>query len=147
MAAHLSRGLVELRREQFPEAAAWLETALNVAEQPEVQAWRMAVASPLARAWLELGRLVDADALLEPISVEVGRGNVIRTIHLGETKLRRGQFGTAADLAAKALALARQNGERGHEAYSLLFSAECSQAQGKSGAAAELASEALIPIQ
>jgi hypothetical protein len=55
--AHLSDGLVSLRAERFAQAAASLEPALTMSDDPSLKAWRGPVASPLGRSLIELGQI------------------------------------------------------------------------------------------
>jgi tetratricopeptide (TPR) repeat protein len=132
--AHLGRGLVHLRQERFADAAAWLEPVLSFAEKPNLEAWWGAIASPLGRAWVGLGRVADAVALLESVVAHSvssrGSGHVLRTIHLGEAYLAAGRVPNASTIASHALKLAQAHGERGHEAYALLLLGQVAMAQG-----------------
>jgi tetratricopeptide (TPR) repeat protein len=134
LVAHLGRGLVYLRERRFEEAAACLEVALGLSERPVLRAWWGAVGSPLGRAWAALGRPEQAVGLLERVVSHTassrGSGHALRSVHLGEAYLLAGRPDAAMQTARGALDLARSHGERGHEAYALLLTAQLALALG-----------------
>ena len=132
--AYLGRGLVLLREQRFEDAAESLEAAWDLTERPMLHPWWRAVGSPLGRAWAAVGRPEQAVELLERVvshtSSNRGSGHALRSVHLGEAYLLAGRCEDASRIATEALQLARDHGERGHEAYALLLLAELAGAVG-----------------
>jgi tetratricopeptide (TPR) repeat protein len=82
------------------------------------------IACALGTAYSLSGRSSDAIALLEEGAREglaMGRmgGHSLIVVRLGEAYLRAGRLDEAEDAARRALAMAREKTERGHEAYAL----------------------------
>jgi tetratricopeptide (TPR) repeat protein len=82
------------------------------------------IACPLGAAYSLAGRSSDAISLLEEGAREglaMGRmgGHALIVVRLGGAYLRAGRLDEADDAARQALVMAREKGERGHEAYAL----------------------------
>jgi tetratricopeptide (TPR) repeat protein len=135
--AHLGGGLTSLREQRFEEAVAWLEVALRMSESPNLGAWWAAAGSPLGRAWVGLGRVEEAIALLEQVVARTvssrGSGHVLRSLHLAEAYCLAGRADEALHIATDALELAREYGEQGHEAYALLLLGQLATEAGSEG--------------
>ena len=87
------------------------------------------VSSALGYAYALSGRSPEAISLLEeaverPVLPATQEGQSLRTIWLSEAYLLAGREADARTAAQRALGLARQHRERGHEAYSLLLLGE-----------------------
>jgi class 3 adenylate cyclase/tetratricopeptide (TPR) repeat protein len=124
----LGLGLAWLRLGELEQAAATLEQALAESRLAGLPVWQPAIASPLGYAYALAGRTAEAVPLLEQAVREGGApgraGHALRVAHLGEAYLLAGQTDAAASAAARALALARENRDRAHEAYAIRLSAE-----------------------
>ncbi|HMH77270.1 MAG TPA: hypothetical protein VK547_11635, partial [Candidatus Udaeobacter sp.] len=82
------------------------------------------IAAPLGRAFALTGRTEDGLRLLEDAvqraeDMQWGANHALRLMWLGEAHLRTGDESAARRLGARALELARRQGERGHEAHVL----------------------------
>jgi DNA-binding NtrC family response regulator/predicted ATPase len=82
------------------------------------------IACPLGAAYSLTGRSSDAISLLENGArggLAMGRmgGHSLIVVRLGEAYLRAGRLDEADDAARRALLMAREKSERGHEAYAL----------------------------
>ena len=82
------------------------------------------IACPLGAAYSLAGRSSDAISLLEEGAREglaMGRmgGHSLIVVRLGEAYLLAGRLDEADDAARRALQMAREKSERGHEAYAL----------------------------
>jgi tetratricopeptide (TPR) repeat protein len=102
------------------EAVAPLERSLALADE-----WQLEIMWPVARAWLgsayaASGRLSDGLALLQQ-SVEADRPtdalSSLSLVHLGRAYLLADRFEDALSSAMRASTVARDQGERGHEAW------------------------------
>jgi tetratricopeptide (TPR) repeat protein len=87
------------------------------------------VSSTLGYAYALSGRSAEAILLLEeaverPAGVATLEGKSLRSIWLSEAYLLAGREADARAAAQRALGLARQHKERGHEAYTLLLLGE-----------------------
>jgi class 3 adenylate cyclase/tetratricopeptide (TPR) repeat protein len=117
-------GLLQLRRGDFHQTTFTLEHALEVCQGVESPLLTYVVTSALAYAYARSGRSTEAIPLLEeaverPAVTGMLEGKSLRTISLTEAYLRAGREADARAAAQRALGLARQHKERGHEAYTL----------------------------
>ncbi len=127
--AYAGIGTVHVRRGEIGAAIPILERGLELCRAWNLSLWFPRVASSLGEALVLAGRAADAVPLLEraaaqwaAMRVEGGRAPLLTS--LGEAYLLAGRLGDAAGSAAGALALAREHGERGHEAWALRLEAE-----------------------
>ena len=117
-------GRLYLRKGDIERAIPILERGIELSRTWNLGIWFPPVASALGSAYAATGRLADALPLLKE-SVE--RTAAMRLLSaqspaltaLGEAQVLAGRLGEALELARPALALAEQNGERGHEAWAL----------------------------
>ncbi|MBI2158846.1 MAG: AAA family ATPase [Candidatus Rokubacteria bacterium] len=125
--ASLGLGLLHLRRGNAQDAIEVLDRALDHCRSGNLSVWFSAVASPLGYAHALSGRADEAVALLEEAVGETTSrrgGHALRLAHLAEAYLLAGRLEEATSLAARALELARERNELGHEAYALRSVAE-----------------------
>ncbi len=106
-----------------------IEQAMEIANAAGVGAWPMMLDYKRGHLCARAGRVPEGIALLRNSlekfeSVGVGVMNALRTANLGEALLAGGQTGEARAAVDKALALARDQQECGHEAYALRLDAE-----------------------
>ncbi|MGH7772993.1 MAG: tetratricopeptide repeat protein, partial [Candidatus Binatia bacterium] len=121
---HQRMGLLHLRRGDLHQATLTLEHGLEVCRGLDNPLLFHAVSSTLGYAYALSGRSADAIPLLEeaverPILTAVQEAQSLRTIWLSEAYLLAGREADARAAAQRALGLARQHKERGHEAYTL----------------------------
>jgi class 3 adenylate cyclase/tetratricopeptide (TPR) repeat protein len=105
-------------------AAGLLERSLALATR-----WEVTLMAPIARrslGWIyaQSGRVTEGltflrEALDEQEALGLLAFQTLLIAQLGEASLLAGQLGDAGAFASRALALARERGERGHEAYAL----------------------------
>jgi len=116
-------GLLHLRRGDLHEATLTIEHALEVCQGVDTPPLFHAVSSALGYAYVLSGRTVEAIPLLEEAvegpSWGQTEGQSLRTIWLSEGYLLAGREADARVTAQRALGLAGQHKERGHEAYTL----------------------------
>jgi tetratricopeptide (TPR) repeat protein len=118
-------GLLHLRRGDLHQATLTLEHALEICQGADSPPLFHAVSSVLAHAYALSGRSAEATPLLEqaverPVLIGATQeGQSLRTIWLSEAYLLAGREADARAAAHRALGLARQHKERGHEAYTL----------------------------
>ena len=116
-------GHVQLRQGYFQEASLTLEHALKVCQEVDSRPLFHAVSSALGYAYALSGRSAEAIYLLEeaverPVLTGSQEGQSLRGIWLSEAFLLASRIGDAREAVQRALGLARQHKERGHEAYS-----------------------------
>ena len=117
-------GNVCVAKGDFDRAVAVLERGVSrEAGEPRTGAWPF-VASALGAAYTHAGRLVEALPLLEgsverAAAMKLKANQSIRLVRLAEAHVRAGRPESAFPLAAKALDLAQEHHERGHEAHAL----------------------------
>ena len=117
-------GLLHLRRGDLHQATLALERALEVCQGVDSPPLLYAVSSALGYAYALSGRSAEAIHLLEeaverPAATGTVEGKSLRTTSLSEAYLLAGREADARAAAQRALGLARQHKERGHEAYTL----------------------------
>ena len=118
------KGHLHLRRGDLHQATLALKHALEICQGVDSPPLFHAVSSALGYAYALSGRSTEAIPLLEeaverPVTGPNHEGQSLRTIWLSETYLLAGREADARAAAQRALGLARQHKERGHEAYTL----------------------------
>jgi tetratricopeptide (TPR) repeat protein len=116
------KGHLHLRRGDLHQAILTLEHALEVCQGVDSPPLFHTVSSTLGYAYALSGRSAEAIPLLEKGAerpVIVNEGQSLRTIWLSEAYLMAGREADARAAAQRALGLARQHKERGHEAWTL----------------------------
>ena len=122
--AYLAMGLVALRHGELDRAIAALERGLGLCQSANLPFWFPRVGSALGFAYTLTGRVAEGLPLLEQA---VAQGMAIGQMVfqplwvacLAEAYLVSGRREDALVHGERALALARQHKERGHEAYAL----------------------------
>jgi tetratricopeptide (TPR) repeat protein len=113
-------GYIWAARGRADEAIGPLERSLALADE-----WHLEIMGPLARAWLgsvyaASGRMSDGLALLHQ-GLEAyppgSAGYSLALVHLGRAYLLANRFEDALSSAARASAIAREQNERGYEAW------------------------------
>jgi class 3 adenylate cyclase/tetratricopeptide (TPR) repeat protein len=117
-------GHLHLRRGDLHQATLTLEHALEICQGVDSPPLFHAVSSALGYAYALSGRKAEAIPLLEdaverPVIAGSNEGQSLRSIWLSEGYLLAGREADARAAAQRALGLARQHKERGHEAYTL----------------------------
>jgi DNA-binding NtrC family response regulator/tetratricopeptide (TPR) repeat protein len=117
-------GTLHLLQGDVARAIDTLEPALALCRSLIVPVALPLITGALGAAYSLAGRTHDAIALLEEGAREglaIGRlgGHSLLVVRLGEAYLRAGRLDDADQTARRALAMAREKGERGHEAYAL----------------------------
>jgi tetratricopeptide (TPR) repeat protein len=125
MLASWGIGLLSLRQGNLPRALPLLERAVDICQEADIPSWFPWMAPALGTAYTLGGRVADAVPLLtqaieQTIAMEmVGFFQALCSLPLGEAHLLAGRLEEAYALAERTLALAREHGERGHQAYAL----------------------------
>ena len=117
-------GRVHLRRGHLDAGVPALERALDLSTRWSIGLWAPILRSVLGYTYAMQGRLREGIPLLERAveqqeSLRQMTGHAQRMSSLGEAYLMDGRAGAASALGFRALALAREQKERGHEAYAL----------------------------
>ncbi len=117
-------GHLHLRRGDLHQATLALEHALELCQGVDSPPLFHAVSSTLGYAYALSGRSAEAIPLLEeggerPVIAGSNEGQSLRNLRLSEAYLLAGREADARAAAQRALGLARQHKERGHEAYTL----------------------------
>ena len=117
-------GRIHLRRGHLDEAIPALERALELSTRWSIGLWAPILGSVLGYGYALCGRLREGIALLEGAVQQQERikqmtGHALRMASLAEAYLLDGQVAAARALGPRALALAREQKERGNEAYAL----------------------------
>jgi tetratricopeptide (TPR) repeat protein len=124
MIAAWGMGLLSFRHGDLPRALPLLERAVSLCQEADLPSYFPWMAAALGAAYTLAGRVADAVSLLtqamdHAVASEAGRYQALCQLSLGETHLVDCRVEEAYTLAARALALARERQERGHEAYAL----------------------------
>jgi class 3 adenylate cyclase/tetratricopeptide (TPR) repeat protein len=139
--AYLGAGYLHLRKGDFHRAIAALERALALGQLSQIPVAFAYGASYLGYALTLVGRVDEALPLLErtteeSISTRFVARHSLRLAYLGEAYHLAGRIDDAAATARRALRLAREHRERGHEAYALRLLGEV--CRGDNAADAEM---------
>jgi class 3 adenylate cyclase/tetratricopeptide (TPR) repeat protein len=124
MLASWGLGLLALRLRDLAGALSLLERAMGICQDADLTLWTPQVAAPLAVAYTLAGRLADAPPLLTRAMEQtktMQRTDFQAPCHLflAEAQMFADRQEEAHALAERALALARERQERGHQAYAL----------------------------
>ncbi len=124
-------GMLNLRMGHFERAIRVLERGLPIT-QSFTFPW---VAYCLGHAYTACGRVAEGSALLDQAirqaeSVQLFAHHSLRLAYLGQARLRAGGLGEARELTQRALDLAREHSERGHEAWVLWLLGEIESEPG-----------------
>jgi tetratricopeptide (TPR) repeat protein len=124
MIASWGTGLLALRQGDLHRALPLLERALGICQDVDLPTWFPFIAPALGAAYTLDGRVADAVPLLtqameQADATERVDVQALCRILLGEAQALAGRLEEAYTLAERALVLAREHGERGHEAYAL----------------------------
>jgi tetratricopeptide (TPR) repeat protein len=124
IAAYFAIGLVALRQGELERAIAAFERGLGLCQSANIPFWFPRVGSALGFAYTLTGRVAEGLPLLEQaVTQGVAIGQMVFqplwTACLAEAYLVSGRREDAIVHGERALALARQHKERGHEAYAL----------------------------
>jgi tetratricopeptide (TPR) repeat protein len=123
--AHLGVGRLHLVRGDVPRAIEVLERGLPLCETgSDLAVYFSRTAASLGGAYALAGRLPEAVSLLERAasqgeSIAFAYGHALVIATLAEARLWAGDVGRARADAARALALSRQHGQRGWQAWTL----------------------------
>jgi class 3 adenylate cyclase/tetratricopeptide (TPR) repeat protein len=122
--AYRGDGLLSLRQGDLPRALPLLERAISICQEADLPANFPHVAAALGIAYTLSGRVTDAVPLLtqameQAIATEMIYAQAFCSLSLGEAQMLAGRLEEAYALAERALALAREHQERGHQAYAL----------------------------
>ena len=127
--ASLNLGRLEGLRGDFPRAIMPLERAVALSQE-----WDIAYLTPIAQAALghvyaRSGRIEEGvswlrQALAGYASAGIGYLHSMSTVQLGEAHLLAGRVEEAWEFGTRAVVLARERGERGHEAWAHLLLGE-----------------------
>jgi tetratricopeptide (TPR) repeat protein len=117
-------GLLSLRQGHLPRALPRLERAVSLCQDADLPSWLPRVAPALGAAYTLGGRAADAVPLLtrameQTIATEMVAYEVLCRLSLGEALALADRLKEAHSLAERALALAQEHQERGHQAYAL----------------------------
>jgi class 3 adenylate cyclase/tetratricopeptide (TPR) repeat protein len=116
-------GLLALYRGDLPRALPLLERVVSLCQQADLPARFPQMAAVLGAAYTLAGRVADAVRLLtqamEQANTMEAHYQTFCHLPLGEAQMLTGHLEEAQTLTAGALALAREHGERGHQAYAL----------------------------
>jgi class 3 adenylate cyclase/tetratricopeptide (TPR) repeat protein len=115
--SHLIRG-------ELNHALALLERGLGIARDWNLRVWSPFLPWGLGRAYVLSGRVMEGLALIEESlrardSLGIQTWHPLVLVHLGEAYLRADRLADACTSAQRAVTLACERAERGHEAYAL----------------------------
>ena len=133
--AYYTLGRVHHARTDWQRAIPLLERAVTLGESEGLATYLPRMLSGLASAYAQSGRTAEAVPLLER-ALMAGRaihfvyGETLILCQLGTTCVEAGRLDEAAGHAEQALALARERGERGEEAWALLLSGDIAAGSG-----------------
>jgi tetratricopeptide (TPR) repeat protein len=122
--AHLGVGLTAVRQGRVARGISSLERALRICRDLGLVMYIHYVAPPLAVAYTLSGRLAEAvplleDAVARDVTMNLMCHHALSLTALGEVYLQAGRAQDARKSAERALQLAREGGEPGHEVHAL----------------------------
>jgi class 3 adenylate cyclase/tetratricopeptide (TPR) repeat protein len=162
MLASWGLGLLTLYQGHMHRALPLLECAVSLCQDAGFLIYFPLMAAALGAAYTRVGRGTDAvplltQALEQTTATDMAGFQALCCLPLGEAQMLAARLKEAHALAERALALAREHQERGHEAYALRLLGdiaarreplESSQASGDYGQALTLAEElGMRPLQ
>jgi tetratricopeptide (TPR) repeat protein len=117
-------GLLHLRQGDLPRAIPRLEGSLALCHMADIRLLFPLIASALGAAYALSGRVTDAlrwleQAVAQSIAMQFMAFQALRVAEWGQAVLWAGRLAEAHTLAERALALAHEHQERGHQAYAL----------------------------
>jgi tetratricopeptide (TPR) repeat protein len=117
-------GLLSLRQGDLHTALPLLERAMGICQDADLPSYFPRVAAALGAVYTLAGRVADAVPLLTRATEQItatGRAGfqALCGLPLGEAHVLAGRFEEAQTLAESALSIAREQQERGNEAYAL----------------------------
>ena len=124
MMASWAIGVLALRQGDLPRALPRLERAVGICREVNLSFLFPWMAATLGAAYTLAGRVADAVPLLtqaieQTTAMEMVIFQALCHLALGETQLLAGRLEDAHTLADRALGLASEHQERGHQAYAL----------------------------
>ena len=122
--AYLGLGFLSLRQRDLSRAIPMLERGLDLCRVYNIRFWFPETAAALGCAYACAGRVAEALPLLEQAeqrgaALGTMGGQSLRMGYVSEAYLLAGRMQEAAQIAGRALDLARAHKERGHEAWAL----------------------------
>ena len=131
-------GHLHLRRGDLHQATLALDTHLEICQGVDSPPLFHAVSSALGYAYALSGRSAEAIPVLEegverPVIAGSNEGQSLRKIWLSEAYLLAGREADARAAAQRALDLARQHKESGHEAYTRMLLGEIAAREDHTG--------------
>ncbi|HEY7491903.1 MAG TPA: adenylate cyclase, partial [Candidatus Tectomicrobia bacterium] len=117
-------GLLSLRQGDLPRALPRLERAMGLCQDTDLLSIFPRIAASLGAAYTLAGRVTEVVPLLtqameQAIATEIVADQALCRLSLGEAQLLAGRQEEAQALAERALTLAREHGERRHQAYAM----------------------------
>jgi tetratricopeptide (TPR) repeat protein len=117
-------GLLAFREGDLPRALPLLERAMSLCQEVDIPVWFPSIAPTLGAAYTLGGRSADAVPLLtqaieQTTAMETRAMQVLCHLSLGEAQVLTGRLDEAHAFAERALVLAHERQERGHQAYAL----------------------------
>jgi class 3 adenylate cyclase/tetratricopeptide (TPR) repeat protein len=124
MVASWGIGLLALRQGDLSRGLPWLERAMGLCQDADLPFFFSQMAVALGAAYILEGRVANAVSLLTQAMEQADATErvdlrALCSLSLGEAQLLAGRLEEAHALAERALALAHEHQERGHEAYAL----------------------------
>jgi tetratricopeptide (TPR) repeat protein len=118
---HDRLGLLAFRQGELSQAIVRLEHALTQCRAADIPLYLPAIMATLGLAYMRSGQVTEALPLLDQVEVRqtTGGGGDRIMLHLGEGYLLAGRVEDAHRLAARLLARARDQKERGNQAWAL----------------------------
>ena len=117
-------GMLALRQGDLPRALPRLERAVRICQEADFGLSFPRVAGTLGAVYTLAGRIADAMPLLmqaaeQAPTMEMDDDQALCSVPLGEAQMLAGRLEEAHALVERTLALARQQQERGNQAYAL----------------------------
>ena len=124
MVASWGAGLLSLRQGDLPRALPLLERAVGISQDPNLSVWFTRITPALGAAYTLGGRGDDAvplltEAIQQSAATKRANAEALCSLTLGEAQMLVGHLEEARTLAERALAIACEYQQRGHQAYAL----------------------------